>query len=142
MLTISAPASASAADLLLELRSDHPELFVVPEVPQWPDNLPPEWKTPDEARCFREFEGDMGAGVWLPRELERIIELRLLELEQYPVRAQGVLDALVPRVVEAVADKVATAPAPGYRLSTVVMWTALGVLAGAAATATVVVVAQ
>lgn len=135
-LSISTTGPATTEHPVIEkLRQEHPGLFKAPEVSPWPNDMPRSLLTPRQARCFDRAGHELGLGSWVPRALGRVVQSRLLDLELYPGRAQGVIDAIVPRVLEAVIDRAAAAPPEGYRLSTVVMWTLIGLGVGAAATA-------
>lgn len=131
ILWLNISATASTSDLLEQLRAEHPELFTVPAVAPYPDHMPDPYETPTEARCAHNKLGELGRGTWIPRELDLVVQSRLLTLEAYPKQAQAVVDALVPRVVAAVADRV-RADQPGYSLGTVLTWAALGLAFGAA----------
>lgn len=92
------------------LREEHPALFTAPTVPDWPGGLGMSYDTPDLARCV-DFHGyDLGQGTWVPSDLGREVQRRLLMLDAYPARAQAVIDGLVPRVIVAVAERAISEP--------------------------------
>jgi hypothetical protein len=123
-----------------KLRQNHPELFTAPELQPWPKGLPSARRTPHEVRCYDEKGDGLGFGVWMPQELGEATKERLLVLEQYPGRSQAVVDAIVPKVVDAVISSEAVKE--GFGLQAVVMWGLVGIVVGAAATTAVVVAAQ
>lgn len=126
--SISLSATPGQPTIDLEaLRKEHPELFVAPELPPWPQGLP------------RPIETD--TGTILPPARATAVLTRLRMLDVYPSRCQARLDAWVDAYgvcataidgARAVGAAEARVEDPqGWSLSTVVTTGALGVVVGA-----------
>ena len=135
--TVSTTSREVAQEVIEKLMDEHPELFVMPDLPPWPKGLAKAVRTPRDAVCLQNGV-ELGRGSWVPEDRGRATQERLLAFQAYPQRAQAVVDALMPRVTAAIAEK-AAAESQGYSLRTVVMWALVGLAVGAAGTAVVVV---
>ena len=139
LLTTSTASTSgeTAHEVIQKLRAERPELFVVPELPPWPTGLRKAVRTPRDGVCLQNGE-QLGIGTWLPDDLGRATQERLLAFEAYPQRAQAIIDGLVPRVSVAIANRV-SAEYQGYSFQTVLVWALVGLAVGAAGTAVVVI---
>jgi hypothetical protein len=137
LATTSTAAPVTTTEIVEQLRIERPELFTVPPAPAWSEGLPRSLHTPGMAQCVSKSGRILTRGIWLPHRLGREVEYRLMALEAYPARAQAVVDALAPGILDAIADRAAAEPPPGYPLRTLAVWivgaAAAGLVVGAVA---------
>lgn len=143
----ASPIPRTTTEVIEAVRVAHPELFVAPAAPPWPDGVPDGRYTPAEAYCRDNAGRDLGEGTWLPQAFADVVGQRETALRVYPSRCQAAIDALVASLGgkslcaaagDGVADVAVThanadaaKPPPGHTTWTVAKWSGASFLSGA-----------
>lgn len=90
-----------------------------PQLPAWPSDLPPYYRTPSDAYCLH-WGTDLGDGIWMPRRRSDAIGERLDACRDLPGLCQRQLDrtwaVIMPAMVAGAVDA-ALAQADADRLA-------------------------
>lgn len=138
---ISTPTGTTEA--LDKIRREAPQLLEAPKPPVLDlTGLGRQLRTPNQAQCWDLDGRPLGAGMWLPFDVNAAINLHLRRWDEYPARAQARIDQLVPRLTTAVVDVASTEQVPGHSTATVVLWTVGGIGLGVSIGVVLAVVAR